>query len=375
MDNRIHKYFALSTAISYMSDKQISALMKDKESSARGKNVIVTINNQKVFIKKIPLTKLEYDNQFDTANLYNLPTFYNYGIGSAGINAYRELEMHIKTTNWVLNGDIENFPLMYHYRIIRNDTSLKHFKDKNEIEKYVKKWNNDKNIEKYIIARDNAEYEILLFIEYFQNILYEWLKPDAKQITYYISQIIKIVDFLKKNNIIHFDAHAANIVSDGEKIYLTDFGLVLDMNFNLTKEEERFFKNNNYYDYAMILSNIIRPLLGQIAKEKEYFNKKYHFDAILYSQMDYFEKIYDNLDEIGAYLKYDNEYIQILKKYWQLLIMAPVFHYNMQHNDKKNDILPNNTIKKLVEENIQDGGYYYKYHKYKNNKNHNMKIY
>lgn len=77
------------------------------------------MGSEKVFVKRIPLTDLGHENPFSARNLYSLPTFYNYGVGSAGFGAFRELFAHAKTTNWVLAGEIETFPLLSHYRIRR----------------------------------------------------------------------------------------------------------------------------------------------------------------------------------------------------------------------------------------------------------------
>lgn len=88
----------------------------------------------KVFVKRVPVTNIEFDNLFSTRNLYNLPTYCNYGFGSTGFGVFRELVTHIKTTNWVLSGAIATFPLMYHYRIIpfsgrRVDVDMERLKD------------------------------------------------------------------------------------------------------------------------------------------------------------------------------------------------------------------------------------------------------
>ena len=74
---------------------------------------------------------------FDTSNLYNLPTYYNYPIGSAGINCFRELMMHIKTTKWVLEGKMDNFIMMYHYRIIKKENIIIDKQQKENIDKKV----------------------------------------------------------------------------------------------------------------------------------------------------------------------------------------------------------------------------------------------
>jgi len=348
MNDRIEKYLTFNTKIGYLSDEAIKNLYnKGKQSSGWGKNAIVKINNTQIFIKKIPITKLEYEHQFDTSNLYDLPPYYNYGVGSAGINCFRELAMHIKTTNWVINGEIENFPIMYHYRIIKNNEPYKMFENRNKLNDYAKEWNNNNNIKKYMIEKGKAEHEIMIFLEYFPFTLYKWLKPNIIQATSYLFQITKIINFLKKHNIIHFDAHDGNIVSDGNNIYLTDFGLVLDMDFNLSNQEKIFFRKNNDYDYSMAINNMYSPLFDQMQKRKKYIDNKYKFDEKM-NESDFREITCNNLDEIGAYFKFDEMYVRLLKKYWKLSEISPVFLYNMRHNNKKDDVFPNDNVKKLL---------------------------
>src|ERR1700728_2906151 len=118
--NRIKIYYDLNTLLSYLSDNDILQLLaKENKSEGYGINMVFELDNHKIFCKQIKMTDTEYQNQFDTNNLFKLPTYYNYGIRSAGFNCFRELLMHIKTSNWVLDGQIENFPLLYHYRIIK----------------------------------------------------------------------------------------------------------------------------------------------------------------------------------------------------------------------------------------------------------------
>lgn len=103
MTKRSERYFELSSKISLVSDRELSRLLaKSKVSEGWGSNHIVEEFGGKVFVKKIPVTKLESENMFSTKNLYRLPLYYNYGVGSAGFGAFRELALHIKTTNWVL---------------------------------------------------------------------------------------------------------------------------------------------------------------------------------------------------------------------------------------------------------------------------------
>lgn len=149
MDNkRSNTYYNLNTLFAFIPDNELQEIIKNannEKSQGYGENVIITIKNTKVFTKTIPLTEREYENKFNGKNIFNLPLFYNYGVGSAGFGTWRELLMHIKTTNWVLDGQIENFPLLYHYRIIKNEDYVENYQIKPEDEANIKKsferWN------------------------------------------------------------------------------------------------------------------------------------------------------------------------------------------------------------------------------------------
>ena len=124
MINRHKIYFELNNKLSFINNNEINKMIiyKKKDKFKKwGINKIITFNNHKIFIKAIPISKLFYDNPLNTSNLYNIPSFYNFGFGSAGINPYRELLLHIKTTNYILSNKCDFFPLLYHYRIIEND--------------------------------------------------------------------------------------------------------------------------------------------------------------------------------------------------------------------------------------------------------------
>jgi serine/threonine protein kinase len=62
------------------------------------------------------------------------------------------------------------------------------------------------------------------------------------------------LSFLKSKGILHFDAHLHNILLDGKRPILTDFGLALDKQFNLSKSEQRFFQNHSHYDLGEFIS-------------------------------------------------------------------------------------------------------------------------
>jgi hypothetical protein len=117
-----------------------------------GKSALISIEDTPVFVKKVPLTDLEQLPQhfMSTKNLFDLPLGYQYGVGSAGFGAWRELATHVMTTNWVITSECANFPIMYHWRILPShpgDININYWGD---IEKYCQYWENSDVIRKRV---------------------------------------------------------------------------------------------------------------------------------------------------------------------------------------------------------------------------------
>jgi hypothetical protein len=83
----------------------------------------LVVDGLPVFVKRIPLTDLELAHPQQTSNLFGLPSFYQYGVGSAGFGAWRELAAHQRATDWVLTGQCASFPLLHHWRIVSEKTA------------------------------------------------------------------------------------------------------------------------------------------------------------------------------------------------------------------------------------------------------------
>lgn len=255
LESRREHYFKLSSEIAQIDDTRLRAVFDAAEpTNGWGRNHVLEVGGEKVFVKRVPLTDLEYENGFSTRNLYSLPAYYNYGVGSAGFGVFRELVANIKVTNWVLGGEIETFPLMYHYRICRASGANGPV-DLERHEGYVKYWNGNENIGRYILDRASARYEMVLFIEYVPAVLHGWLKEHAERTEDVLGQLVSTIDFLRAKGLIHFDAHFQNILVDEDRPYLTDFGLVLDESFELGEDEQELFRTHSNYDYAQIFAS------------------------------------------------------------------------------------------------------------------------
>ncbi len=120
---RLAGYGTVSTRLSLLSDHRLGEVVAAAAplgSGIGGRSAELDVDGTPVFVKRIPLTDIELrpENVRSTANVFELPMFYQYGVGSAGFGAWRELAVHTMTTNWVLGDAYAGFPLMYHWRVL-----------------------------------------------------------------------------------------------------------------------------------------------------------------------------------------------------------------------------------------------------------------
>jgi hypothetical protein len=355
---RRNKYFKLSSQIAELDNAQLHFLFDNSESNESstgwGINHVIVLGESKVFVKRVPMTNLEYDNLFSTRNFYDLPTYCNYNLGSTSFGVFRELVTHIKTTNWVLEGAIATFPLMYHYRIIpfswqRTDAKIKH------LQGYVESWGNSENVRNCVLDRAIANYELVLFIEYIPHILETWLQENPNKLQKPLDDLRTTIDFLRTKKIIHFDAHFRNVLTDGEQIYLTDFGLVLDKSFALTSDEESFFEQNTFYDYGEVLRNfghLIRPSYYSCSEnDKRRIMEKYGIKEGL-QPYEVGSILLDNIEQIHAdgVMKLDEFYVASIVKYRSIIALMQDFFADMWGNNNKDTKLDRAKLRLLLKE-------------------------
>lgn len=239
-----------------------------------GKSALISIDDTPVFVKKVPLTDLEQldQNFMSTANLFDLPLGYQYGVGSAGFGAWRELTTHIMTTNWVITGECANFPIMYHWRILPSspgDININYWGD---IEKYCQYWENSAVIRQRIEDLNKASAHIALFLEYVPQNLHDWLSAqitkggdNAETAVVFVDEQLKATKkHMNACGLMHFDAHFENILTDGKQLYLSDFGLALSSKFDLTPAETEFLKQHQSYDQACGAVNLLHCVITSL---------------------------------------------------------------------------------------------------------------
>jgi serine/threonine protein kinase len=353
LELRRQKYFEVSSQIARLDDRKLHSLLNQREpnesSVGWGMSHIAILGQSKVFVKRVPVTDIEYDNLFSTKNLYGLPTFYNYGLSATGLGVFRELMTHLKTTHWVLEGAIANFPLMYHYRIISAA------KKRVDLEIDIEHWGNNANIKKYVLDRANAQHELVLFLEYIPHVLETWLQENPTKLQQPFNDLCRAIAFLRTKGIIHFDAHFRNVLTDGEQIYLTDFGLALDKSFALTERVEDFFEQNTLYDYGEVLRNLghlIRSpydLCSESDKHRimeKYGIKEglqlYEVGAIL---LNHIKQIHADGDMV-----LDEFYVASIVKYRDIIALMQDFFVEMWGNNQKDTQFPHTKLRLLLNE-------------------------
>ena len=342
LDTRRARYFKLSTTLSQVDTPTLATLLRKRDGTQIwGGNQVHQLCGARVFVKTFPITALQYEHMYSTRNLYQLPAYYNYGVGSAGFGPFREIVTHIKTTNWVLEGAIENFPLMYHYRILPTS-----FEDpglgKKQLDKYIRYWNGSKNLRRYIEDRAKAKYEVCLFLEYIPNTLAPWLRRNLNKAPMVVDQMKNVLSFLRQQGVVHFDSHHGNILTDGKKLFLTDFGLVCDESFELSNRERVLLRENRYYDCGVFLSDFIDYAWDRLdslpAKTKSDLKSEYGLDDETRSSAAWTTTLLPNLEEICAnrWIKLPATYLDLVARHRDAILAMREFFELMWGNNRKN---------------------------------------
>ena len=273
--NRLQSYNIAANKLSCLSDLQLAELLStvSQWSKGCGSTGSIEIDGIPVFIKKIALTDLEKQptNMHSTANLFNLPLFYQYRVGSNGFGVWRELAAEIIASNWALTNACKNFPILYHWRIMNHD-SIDSSVTQEDIDKEVEYWDNSTAVKDRLQAINKASTSIVMFLESIPQTLDSWLVKKAAQGSREFEVAVKMVDqnlrettsFMMQSGMIHFDTHSGNILTDGHRLYFADFGLALSSQFDLSLEEKAFFELHKKYDkvssQGMFAIDILRAL-------------------------------------------------------------------------------------------------------------------
>ncbi|MFD0025346.1 protein kinase family protein [Streptomyces sp. NPDC058382] len=270
--DRLAAYGSVSTRLSLLSDRRLGEAVLAATplgSGMGGRSAELDVGGARVFVKRVPLTDLELrpENVRSTANLFGLPTFYQYGVGSAGFGAWRELAAHIITTGWVLADDCPDFPLMYHWRVLP-DSAPRNFADElGGIDGAVAHWEGSPAVRDRLEAIGRSSASLVLFLEHVPHTLAAWLGErrneaacggESPPYAWLDAALARCADFMSSRGFVHFDAHFDNLLTDGRSIRFADFGLALSSGFELSEEESAFLAGHLAYDRHYVAGHLLR---------------------------------------------------------------------------------------------------------------------
>jgi hypothetical protein len=105
----------------------------------------------------------------------------------------------------------------------------------------------------------------VLFFEHVPRPVEGWLaEAPAAKAEPVERQFSEVVAFLRDRGLLHMDAHLGNLRTDGERIYLTDFGLVTSPRFDLTPAERDFARRNASHDAGYAAMRLVNWLVTDV---------------------------------------------------------------------------------------------------------------
>ncbi|MGW3820099.1 protein kinase family protein [Streptomyces sp. NPDC005046] len=270
---RVSAYAAVGARLSLLSDRRLEdavASAPSLGSGIGGRSAEMEVEGIRVFVKRVPLTDIELrpEHARSTRNLFDLPLFYQYGAGSAGFGAWRELAAHAMTTGWVLRNEYTGFPLLYHWRILPDSAPVGFTDGLGGIEGAVAHWEGSPAVRRRLEAIGRSSFSLVLFLEHVPQTLAAWLgntrdaaRPEhggESPYRWVEQQLLRGTEFMSAHGLVHFDAHFANLLTDGRQVYFADFGLASSRDFELSAEERVFLTEHLVYDRSYAPNHLLR---------------------------------------------------------------------------------------------------------------------
>lgn len=280
---RLARFAEVSTVLALLSDERLRELVAEATifgTGIGGTTALLRLEDISVFVKIIPLTDLEIqaEHVMSTANVFQLPTFCHYGIGSPGSGVWREVAAHAMTTNWVLAKRSDSFPLMYHWRVLSNhERRTPLHEELSDISRMVAFYDGSTAVRNRLEAIQQAANCVMLFCEYVPYHLHDWLTEQIACGEEAANTAFAMVEhslrsstaFMTANGLLHFDVHFRNVLTDGRRLYISDFGLVTSARFELSETEKEFFAQNRLHDGCYVVMELVNWLVSALTGAEE----------------------------------------------------------------------------------------------------------
>ncbi|MEV2238115.1 serine/threonine protein phosphatase [Micromonospora sp. NPDC049891] len=249
---RRFRHDRVAALLEVRTDGELAALLQAASPTGvgvGGGSSIVDVDGVPVFVKRVPLTDRELAHPHSTANLFDLPARWQYGIyrlAGPGFGAWRELAANQIVTDGVLTGETESFPLLHHWRVLpgRPPVAAEHL----DIDAVVAQFGDNQAVRARFEALADATASLVLYLEHLPDGLPRWLSDPVGRAATVERQLFEMVAFLRNRELLHLDGHFGNIRADDARLYLVDFGLATSPHFDLSDAEHDFATRNAGHD-------------------------------------------------------------------------------------------------------------------------------
>ena len=173
------------------------------------------------------------------------------------------------------------FPLLHHWRVLPEPEQRLLPGELADVEAAVGHWGGAEGVRRRIEALRTASASVALFLEYLPYTLHDWLRAqlaagEAESVCRLVEQGLEdLTSFLRDRRLLHMDAHFGNILTDGHRLHLADYGLTLSSRFRLTPDERAFFDRHRAYDRAYtshyLVLWFVTELYGHRGEERSAF--------------------------------------------------------------------------------------------------------
>lgn len=275
---RSARYGEVSGALALLSDRRLERLVAEARSLGQGiggTSAVLDVAGVPVFVKRIALSDRERraEHVRSTANLFDLPLFCQYGIariGTPGFGVWRELAANALTTGWVLAGQTQAFPLMYHWRVLPDAPPLPD--ELADVDDAVGYWGGSAAVRERIDAVATASASVVLFLEYLPQGLLDWLGEQLARGPEAVADAAARLErsfrldlaFMNAAGLLHFDTHFGNIRTDGQRLYFADLGLATSPRFDLSAAESEFVARHRGHDVCYALTQLVNWLVTNV---------------------------------------------------------------------------------------------------------------
>lgn len=261
----------MSTALALLSDRRLGELLDTATplgSGIGGTTWCLEVEATPVFVKRIPLADLELwpDHYRSTVNVFGMPVWAHYGVGSVGFGAWRELAAHVMTSDWAMAGQCEHFLLLHHWRVLATGAPRPLTAQRRaELERNVAFWHDDPGVRRRLEGIAGSSVDLVLFLEFVPHTVRNWLDgraaagPDEADAACALveRQLLALTRFMGIRGMQHFDTHFGNLLTDGARLYLTDFGLACSSRFELSGLEQRFLAEHAWHDGCFAVTRLV----------------------------------------------------------------------------------------------------------------------